>query len=373
MWPFLSETGKTVRLAMAVRTVPDPIVGDRAIHFSFRDPRRELERVRLLHELHRPRAVDFERRPRARTWTLDLPRPDADRLEYLLELTYRDGRVEVVPDPANPLRAPGPFGEKSVVELPGYRPPAWLEADEPPGDVDAVEVESRVLRTTLEISIWSATGAGAGEPLPLLVVHDGPEYAEYSSLLRYLDYAWGEGDVPTMRAALLPPPGDRNQSYSAATRYARALVWEIVPALTELAPAPDERAMRVGMGASLGALALLHAHRLHPQSFGGLFLQSGSYFRQRFDPHEAGFVRFRRISRFVGEILGDRGWFEPVPVKMTCGTVEENLANNRAVAAALAEHGYEVDLVENRDAHNWTAWRDTLDPHLADLLRRVWG
>src|SRR5205085_8263980 len=26
------------------------------------------------------------------------------------------------------------------------------------------------------------------EPMPLLVVHDGPEYAEYSSLLRLLDH-----------------------------------------------------------------------------------------------------------------------------------------------------------------------------------------
>jgi hypothetical protein len=26
----------------------------------------------------------------------------------------------------------------------------------------------------------------------------------------------------------------------------------------------------------------------------------------------------------------------------------------------------------SRDAHNWTAWRDALHPHLADLLLRVW-
>jgi enterochelin esterase family protein len=38
----------------------------------------------------------------------------------------------------------------------------------------------------------------------------------------------------------------------------------------------------------------------------------------------------------------------------------------------LRGQGYDVDLVENRDAHNWTGWRDTFDPHLADLLRGVW-
>ena len=117
---------------------------------------------------------------------------------------------------------------------------------------------------------------------------------------------------------------------------------------------------------------MLHTHRLHPQSFGALYLQSGSYFRQRFDPQEAGFVRFRRISRFVGEILAGKGWVAPVPVQMTCGTAEENLANNRAVAVALAAHGYGVSLHEQRDAHNWVGWRDSFDPHLADLLRFAW-
>ena len=40
---------------------------------------------------------------------------------------------------------------------------------------------------------------------------------------------------------------------------------------------------------------------------------------------------------------------------MTCGTVEENLRNNRALKGALAGQGYDVALVENRDGHNWVA------------------
>ena len=59
-------------------------------------------------------------------------------------------------------------------------------------------------------------------------------------------------------------------------------------------------------GASLGALAALHVHWLHPAAVGGLFLQSGSFFRQRFDRQESGFERFRRIARFVGEVLRGR-------------------------------------------------------------------
>ena len=61
----------------------------------------------------------------------------------------------------------------------------------------------------------------------------------------------------------------------------------------------------------------------------------------------------------------------PVPTVITCGAVEENLANNREMAAALRRQGYPVDLVEVPDAHNWTGWRDALDPHLTTLLQTV--
>ncbi|MGH2820731.1 MAG: hypothetical protein ACRDJ5_08760 [Actinomycetota bacterium] len=57
---------------------------------------------------------------------------------------------------------------------------------------------------------------------------------------------------------------------------------------------------------------------------------------------------------------------------MTCDTVEENLANNQAMRDALVSQGYDVVLHTQRDAHNWTAWRDALDPPLADLLRELW-
>jgi enterochelin esterase family protein len=135
--------------------------------------------------------------------------------------------------------------------------------------------------------------------------------------------------------------------------------------------APTDRGP-VGMGASLGALAMLHAHWLAPGEFCGLFLQSGSYFRQRFDRQESAFVRFGRISRFVGHVLAGRGLPSRVPVTITCGTVEENRANNAALAGALERQGWDVRHVESRDAHNWTAWRDVLHPHLAELLLRAW-
>jgi enterochelin esterase family protein len=58
-------------------------------------------------------------------------------------------------------------------------------------------------------------------------------------------------------------------------------------------------------------------------------------------------------------------------VTLTCGTGEENLGNNRAVADALRRQGWQATLVEHPDAHNWVSWRDSLHPHLAELLLRA--
>src|SRR5919107_1713633 len=122
-------------------------------------------------------------------------------MEYRIEA---DG--ETFCDPHNPRRTPGSFGERSVIEFPGYAPPRWLPAPHP-------------------------------------------------------------------------------------------------------APA--------GLGASLGALALLHARWLHPGAFGALMLQSGSFFRQRWDRQETGFRRFRRISRFVGAVLQAGRAATPIPIALT--------------------------------------------------------
>ncbi len=181
-----------------------------------------------------------------------------------------------------------------------------------------------------------------------------------------------DGRIPKVRAALVGA-FDRDETYSASAAYSRALAHEILPQLLDRAPTPHGRTMRIGIGASLGALALLHAHRRSPATFGALYLQSGSYFRQRYDKQESGFRRFRRISRFMGEALSAPEWAHPISLVLTCGTVEENLANNRATAAALERQGYDVKMVENRDAHNWVGWRDTFDPHLIDLIARMWA
>jgi enterochelin esterase family protein len=337
---------------------------DEEIVLELRD--RRYRRVALTHELRRPRSIPFEKRDGR--WELRWPRPAADRIEYMLEVEHRDGRVESIHDP-QAGRVPGVFGEKSVLELPGYAPPEWTaDHESAPGELRELTLESRLLRTSVDALLWSAADSDPAAPLPLLLVHDGPQYAEYSQLLRLLDHLVAFGELPSLRAALLPPPLDRDETYSASTRYARALVEEWLPQLGDAAPSELKP---VAMGASLGGLAALHAHWTRPGALGGLFLQSGSYFRRRHDAHESGFGRYARITRFVSTVVNGRGAADQIPVTVTVGTAEENLENNRVLALALANRGWDARLVEHPDAHNWISWRDALHPNLADLLLRA--
>jgi enterochelin esterase family protein len=77
--------------------------------------------------------------------------------------------------------------------------------------------------------------------------------------------------------------------------------------------------------------------------------------------------------RFVRDVLRARSHPETLPAIMTCGAEEENVHNNRLMAAALAGQGYDIRLHEVSDLHNYTSWRDALHPHLTRLLRRLWS
>lgn len=188
-------------------------------------------------------------------WQLDLARPPVSRMEYLLELRHEDGSRELITDQANPLRVPGAFGEKSVLEFPGYRPPAWLSVPAEPGITRSLDVPARSLGAPVSMLVWAPADAEDREPLPLLLVHDGPEYNALASLGKYLSAGVSGGWLPRMRAALLAP-GPRDRWYSANSRYARALRTAVIPALAELIATNS----RIGMGTSLGAQAMLHAH-----------------------------------------------------------------------------------------------------------------
>jgi enterochelin esterase-like enzyme len=297
-------------------------------------------------------------------WEVRLTDLPVDRLEYLLDV---DGDLR--PDPSNPRLAGGPFGHHSWIPLPAYRQPAWLEQERVAGERASLTL-SRTGAGRLDAEVWSPTGAAPTDVLPLLISHDGPEMDVYGELTAYAGAMIAAGTLPPMRIALVSPGPRRNQRYAANPRYGRALATRLLPALVDAAPTSHRPVL---MGQSLGALAALHAVWTGPHLFAGAFLQSGSFFTAALDLQESGFEHWREVTGFVSSVhAAEQAAPEAPPVTLVCGTAEENHANNLAMRDHLAEIGFETRWGDVRDGHTWTCWRDTLDPHLTDLLTRVW-
>ena len=338
------------------------------VTFLLPDPAHGLTGVRLIQDVRIPGdRLDFGFS--GGHWELTIDRPPVNRMEYLFELFRADGTSQWVLDPGNPEAVDGAFGQKSVREFAGYRPPAWLTAPTEAGDTHDLDLPAPPLGATLRVRVWSPPGAPDDEPLPLLVAHDGPEFDSLASLTRYLAAGVTGAWLPRMRAALVSP-GARDRWYSANLGYARALRQVVIPALTGRLATKA----RIGMGASLGALAMLHAHCRFPDTFDALFLESGSFFvppgpgGRAADGNERRFPYYRRIVSFVSGVHRGRLPGRPIPVELTCGVIEENVENNRLMAQTLRANGYPANLHEVPDMHNYTAWRDCFEPYLTKLL-----
>jgi enterochelin esterase family protein len=343
----------------------ESIVDDGRIRFWLPDQDGRFTAARLYQEvLGEQRLVDMARRDGG--FELWLDRPAVHRMEYAFDVTHQDGTTTRELDSANDMTVEGVFGRKSVIEFGGYRPPQWLgEATEPVEPVQ-LAVGSDRLAMSVPVRLWSAPGAPADQPLPLLVVHDGYEFETYSSITMWAAAAVARGWVRPFRLAQLHPV-ERIAWYSANPAYADALVDDVLPAIAETVPVDGRPALS---GASLGALAALHAHVTHPGVFAALFMQSGSFFTEAPPGREES---LQAIPPFVSGLYSAASLADPVPAVVTAGVVERSFENSRRVAATLAAHGYDGRFVAMPDGHNYTAWRDALDPHLTDLLARLWG
>lgn len=334
--------------------LPPTAVERDVIAFRLADPAHDLGSVRLW--AHLDLGDDLDLAPVDGGWELRLPHPDVECLEYMIVVGD-----DFMTDPGNPDLVDGAFGAHSWLALPGYAPPSWLDLEPAPSVMAGLRV-SRTPVGPVDVATWSPRGVDG--PLPLLLAHDGPEMDRFGRLTRFVATAVAAGTLPPMRVALLSP-GDRNTRYSVLPDYAAALVEHVVPAVTRRFPTAG---LPVLSGQSLGGLAGLHAATLHPGAFAGLFLQSGSFFTEDLDPQMSPFAAYPDITAWVAEVDTDPG----CPVTLTCGSAEENYGNNQRMRETLSTMGVDVGWGETRQGHTWMCWRDLLDPHLSDLLRKVW-
>jgi enterochelin esterase family protein len=292
--------------------------------------------------------------------------PPASRIEYKFQRVLH-GKMEWLLDPLNPNRASDPFGENSVCHTAGYEVPEWARPspDARPGTLKELVFESKALSGPRRVVIYLPARFRPTRRYDLLVVHDGPEYLQYSGMKHVLDNLIYRLEIPGLIVALTHPE-KRLVEYANHEPHARYLTEELVPFLEREFPLLEGPRHRGLMGASFGAVGALSIAWRYPGFYGRLLLQSGSFAFTDIGEHRKGPV-FDPVVEFMNAFRS-----EPKPVServfVSCGTYETLIYENRSLVPFLQRAGMDVRYVEARDGHNWENWRDRMREGLSWLF-----
>ncbi len=293
---------ETIDAFLADRKVP--IVEGTTVTFLYRG---RADAVHLQHWIFGlPAAVPFQRVDGTDLWYLVQEIPARSRVEYKLEVQEGD-LSRLIRDPLNPLLAHDPFGANSVCQGAGYEAPEWAETR--PGGARRArsrrsEIDSAALGRRDEVRVYTPARFRSTRRYPLLVVHDGLDYLRFSSLQTVLDNLIHRNEVAPMIVALTQSR-DRLREYAADESHSQ-LPRRRAAAATRGGPIRSRRAPRTAglMGASFGAVAAFATARRHPERFGRLLLQSGSFAFTDIGPSRRG-PAFEPVVEFVNAFRED--------------------------------------------------------------------
>ncbi len=305
--------------------------------------------------------------PHTNLWYLTFDIPHGSRVEYKFEIHHHGGS-HWVEDPLNPHRARDPFGANSVLQGEGYEAPGWIKPDPEarPGVIEPFTFNSKTLKGPRSGHIYLPARFRKTRQYPLLVVHDGSDYLNFTGMKVILDNLIHRLEVPDLIVAFTDSP-DRLREYANDQGHAQFLTEELLVDLTRRLPLHDRPQSRALMGASFGAVAAFSTAWRYPGVWGRLLLQSGSFAFTDIGKRNRRGPLFDRVVEFVNEVRD-----EPKAVServfISCGVYESLIYENRSLAPLLETTGMQVRFVEARDGHNWENWRDRLREGLSWLF-----
>jgi enterochelin esterase family protein len=292
-------------------------------------------------------------------WHASVELPRAARIQYRI-LVRRDGHDESMNDPLNPRVVGDAVGSQSVLETEGYVTPDWTYPDPSAvaGELVDLHLPSRALRRDAHVTMYIPSRMRRDRRMPLLIVHDGGDFLNFSSMGTVLDNLMHRRLMADCVVAFTHP-GDRLREYAASAAHSRFLTTELVPQIEGRLQLRGDPRSRVLMGASFGGVAALSAAVRAPGFYGGLLLESPSLrYTEVSAPATFGEV-FEPVVRFVNSVRA-----RPKRVTdrlfLTYGAFEPLAAPDRAMTEVLGRMTDEMRVVEALDGHNWINWRDRL-------------
>lgn len=264
----------------------------------------------------------------------------------------------------------------SFVEMPNAPPQPWAESDSgvPAGQVELFQMHSDVLDNDRRVWVYTPSGYRLdGEPYSLLVLFDGDNYTHWIPAPTILDNLIAAERIEPVVAVLLDSP-DRSVELRYYDPFVDFLIKELVPWVRSEYHVTTDPAKAVVGGMSLGGLTAAFVALRHPEVFGNVLSQSGSFSYGIDGPGSYGI-----------EIGPEEEWLTrqyatcdrlPLRFYLEAGLLENYrdqpqitlLRANRHLRDVLQARGYWVHYTEFSGGHQYFNWRGTLSDGLIALL-----
>jgi enterochelin esterase-like enzyme len=285
-----------------------------------------------------------------------------------------------LPDPFNPKtfcfppdeERPGPVFERprSYIELPAAPPQPYVHTrpDVPHGKVALTRFHSALLDNDRRVWVYTPPGYRSdAAPYPLVLLFDG--WAVIHSAPATFDNLLAEGRMPAVVAVLVDfANNDRDKELCCYPPFADLVAQELVPWAREHYHIAADPAQSLVGGVSLGGLAATYTAWRHPEVFGNVLSQSGSYWWAPQGEVQEWLARQvatseKRALRFYLDAgrLEDKPdtAYDPNPTQVTV---------NRHMRDVLQAKGHEVHYAEYPGGHEFLAIQGTLADGLMALL-----
>src|SRR4029077_16761246 len=170
----------------------------------------------------------------------------------------------------------------SVLELSEAPPDEWIDAqqDIPHGTIQESKLRSALLKNERSVWLYTPPAYDPAKAYPLLVVMDGESYTTLVPTPTILDNLIHAGKIPAVVALFVGNASEaRDTELNCAAAWGDFLVKEAIPWIESSGHVRIETKGVLIAGSSMGGLAAGCAAIDHPEVFGKVLAQSGSFYR----------------------------------------------------------------------------------------------
>jgi enterochelin esterase-like enzyme len=332
----------------------------------------------------------FQRLGSSNVWYTSYVLPKASRIFYRIRVPQGLHRSPASParftidgvlyehylDPLNPKVFPE--GEQHVDARGSYyigpeappNPYLKVRVDVPSGSLQKFEIDSRELAGKRSVTMYTpATYASNSKRLPLVLQFDGESYITDVAAPTMLDNMIAQKIIPPVVVAFLHSQGTRNDDLQPNAKFQQFIGAELVPWIRERYRVSKDPKLNVVSGSSFGGLAAGYTAFVHPEIFGNVLSQSGSFwwsptYLQDVTPSpNAGWM----VKQFAESTA------KPIRFYISVGSWESAgmLSGNRILRSVLIGKGNEVTYGEVVSGHNYASVQESFPGGIIALVGKT--